>query len=231
VETLRAKVLPTVQIALRAAEAAVTRRAIPQTTPRTRQPIRTHRPLAADATKPLAGTYGELHAQDCRIRLPAGQQMRKRIIGQAPQDASPIYADWLNVERLADVEITSEDPGHPIESALLSRGGSGWRAADPGRQSIRLLFTAVQPLRRIWLEFAESTIERTQEYVLRWSSDGGQSFHEIVRQQWNFSPQGATYENEDHRVELLKVTILELIIVPDTSGKIAFASLAQLRLA
>jgi hypothetical protein len=157
--------------------------------------------------------------------------MRKRIIGRAQQDASPTYQDWLNVERLADVEITSEDPGHPIESALLPRGGLGWRAAEPGRQTIRLLFTAAQPLRRIWLAFAESKIERTQEYVLRWSPDGGQSFHEIVRQQWNFSPQGATSENEDHRVELLNVTILELIIVPDTSGKIAFASLAQLRLA
>jgi hypothetical protein len=159
------------------------------------------------------------------------EQMRKRIIGGAQQDASLPHEDWLNLEGLADVEITSEDAGHPIESALLQRGGSGWRAAEPGRQTIRLLFTRPQQLRRIWLEFAESTIERTQEYVLRWSSDGGQSFHEIVRQQWNFSPQSATCETEDYRVELLDVTILELIIIPDTSGKIAFASLAQLRLA
>ena len=130
-----------------------------------------------------------------------------------------------------DVETTSEDPGHPVESALLPQGGSGWRAAEPGKQTIRLLFTPPQQLRRVWLEFAESTIERTQEYVLRWSSDGGQSFREIVRQQWNFSPQGATCENEDYRVELFDVTVLELIITPDTSGKTALASLAQLRLA
>ena len=157
--------------------------------------------------------------------------MRKRIVGGTQQDASPPDQDWLNMERVADVEITSEDAGHPIESALLSQEGSGWRAAEPGRQTIRLLFTAPQQLRRIWLKFAESTVERTQEYVLRWSADGGHSFHEIVRQQWNFSPQGATCETEDYRVELLAVTILELIIIPDTSGKIAFASVAQLRLA
>jgi len=96
---------------------------------------------------------------------------------------------------------------------------------------MRLLFTSPQRLRRIWLVFAESTIERTQEYVLRWSSDGGQSFHEIVRQQWNFSPQGATWETEDHRVELSDVGILELSIIPDTSGNLAFASLVQLRIA
>ena len=157
--------------------------------------------------------------------------MRKRIIHRAEEHASLPHQDWLNVERLADVEITSEDAAYPIESALLPRGGSGWRAAEPGRQTIRLLFTAPQQLRRIGLKFAESTVKRTQEYVLRWSSDGGQSFHEIVRQQWNFSPQGATCETEDYRVDLLDVTVLELIIIPDTSGKFAFASLAQLRLA
>ena len=157
--------------------------------------------------------------------------MRKRIVGRAQQEAVLADQDWLNVERLTDVEVTSEDPRYPIEAALLPGRGSGWRAAEPGRQTMRLLFTSPQRLRRIWLVFAESTIERTQEYVLRWSSDGGQSFHEIVRQQWNFSPRGATWETEDHRVELSDVAILELSIIPDTSGNLAFASLVQLRIA
>jgi len=157
--------------------------------------------------------------------------MRKRIVGRAQQEAVLADQDWLNVERLADVEVTSEDPRYPIEAALVPGRGSGWRAAEPGRQTMRLLFTSPQRLRRIWLVFAESTIERTQEYVLRWSSDGGQSFHEIVRQQWNFSPRGATWETEDHRVELSDVAILELSIIPDTSGNLAFASLVQLRIA
>jgi len=157
--------------------------------------------------------------------------MRKRIVGRAQQEAVLADQDWLNVERLADVEVTSEDPRYPIEAALVPGRGSGWRAAEPGRQTMRLLFTSPQRLRRIWLVFAESTIERTQEYVLRWSSDGGQSFHEIVRQQWNFSPQGATRETEDHRVELSDVAILELSIMPGTSGDLAFASLVQLRIA
>jgi len=67
--------------------------------------------------------------------------------------------------------------------------------------------------------------------LLRWSDNGGQSFQEIVRQQWNFSPQGATGESEDYRVSLSGVTILELSITPDISGRSAFASMAQLRLA
>jgi hypothetical protein len=138
---------------------------------------------------------------------------------------------WLNVEELAEVEITSEDAAHPIESALLPGGAVGWRAAAPGRQTIRLLFANPQHLRRIRLTFLETRTQRTQEYVLRWSPDGGQSFQEIVRQQWNFSPRGATSETEDHHVELPAVTVLELSIIPDTSGGQALASLAQMRLA
>ena len=157
--------------------------------------------------------------------------MRKKVIPSVQKDIPPPGEDWLDLERLAQVEITSEDAAHPIESALLPDRGTGWRAANPGEQTIRLLFEHPQRLRRIWLQFVEPVTERTQEFVLRWSPDGGQSFREIVRQQWNFSPQGATCETEDHRVDLSGVTVLELSIIPDISRGDARASLKQLRLA
>ncbi len=157
--------------------------------------------------------------------------MRKEIISPTRPDASPPGDDWLDLEHVAEAEITSEDPTHPIEAALLPGRGSGWRAAGSGAQTIRLRFADPQRLRRIWLRFVEPVTMRTQEFVLRWSPDGGQSFREIVRQQWNFSPQGATSETEDRRVDLSGVTVLELSIVPDISGGTAQASLAELRLA
>ena len=157
--------------------------------------------------------------------------MHKRIITPVQQETASLDQDWLDIEGFAEVEITSEDAAHPIESALLPGLASGWRAASPGKQTIRLLFANPQRLRRIWLNFVEPRTERTQEYVLRWSADGGQSYREIIRQQWNFSPQGATSETEDLHVELPAVTVLELIIIPDISGGNAFASLAHLRLA
>ncbi len=157
--------------------------------------------------------------------------MRKRIITAVQEEMPSPDQTWLNVEALAEVEVTSEDPAYPIESALLPGGASGWCAAGPGVQRIRLHFTHPQRLRRIWLSFLEARTERTQEYVVRWSADGGQSFREIVRQSWNFSPQGATCETEDHHVELPAVTVLELSIIPDIRGGKAVASLAQLRLA
>jgi hypothetical protein len=33
------------------------------------------------------------------------------------------------------VEVTSEDPNFPIESALAASQGPGWRAAEPGEQT------------------------------------------------------------------------------------------------
>ena len=60
--------------------------------------------------------------------------------------------------------------------------------------------------------------------------DGGRSFREIVRQQWNFSPPNTIREIEEYQVELSDVTVLELVIVPDRSRGVAHASLKSLRL-
>ena len=157
--------------------------------------------------------------------------MRKRIV--APRERAKEFPedDWLDLEGLAEVEVTSEDDAHPIEAALLQGQGSSWRASTPGKQTIRLLFASPQPLKRICLSYVESAVPRTQEYVLRWSGDGGRSYREIVRQQWNFSPEAATSETEDHRVNLSAVTALELSIIPDIGGGEAVASLERLRLA
>jgi hypothetical protein len=156
--------------------------------------------------------------------------MRKYIIGHGPREVSAAEQGWLDLELLAQVEVTSEDNDYPIESALIPGTGPGWQAGQPGEQTIRLLFDEPLRLRGIHLVFQEDERERTQEFVLRWSPDGGQSYREIVRQRFNFSPPGASREVEDYDVELSGVTILELKIVPDISGGNAKASLAQLRL-
>jgi len=81
------------------------------------------------------------------------------------------------------VEITSEEKDYPVESAFAAGEAQGWRAAEPGSQTIRLIFDQPQRLKLISLVFEEKEIPRTQEFVLRWSADGGNSFREIVRQQ------------------------------------------------
>ncbi len=158
--------------------------------------------------------------------------MRKQIIQQDSQGTLPDdEQDWLDVEDLVQVEMTSEDAEYPIESALIMSTGSGWRAQHPGRQTIRLLFNRPQRISRIQLLFQEDERERTQEFALHWSPDGGASSREIVRQQYNFSPPDIVRELEDYAVDLNGLTILELSIIPDVSGGEACASLARLRLA
>ncbi len=156
--------------------------------------------------------------------------MRTRLIIPTPETVRSRAEGWLDVERAAVVEITSEEKGYPVESAFVSGEMRGWRAAEPGPQTIRLIFDQPQKLKQLSLVFEEKEIPRTQEFVLRWSSDGGSSFREIVRQQWNFSPPQTIREVEEYQVELSNVTVLELVIVPNMSGGAARASLKSLRL-
>ena len=109
---------------------------------------------------------------------------------------------WLDLDRAASVEVTSEDKEYPVECALVADETRGWRAADSGTQTIRLIFDEPQRLTRIALVFEETETERTQEFVLRWSGDGGRSFRDIVRQQWNFSPPDTVREIEEYQIEL-----------------------------
>ena len=156
--------------------------------------------------------------------------MRKRLITSTPQAGTLRDEGWLNLDREAVVEVTSEQKDYPVEAALVAGQTGGWRAASPGTQTIRLLFDQPQRLTRIALVFEETDTERTQEFVLRWSPDSGRSFRDIVRQQWNFSRPQTMREIEEYKVELSDVTVLELVIVPDISRGAARASLKSLRL-
>ena len=122
--------------------------------------------------------------------------MRKRIITQGTMDVIPPEQNWLDLENLSEAEVTSEDALHPIESALKPGEGPGWRASESGQQTVRLLFDKPLQVRHIRLVFKEDEQDRTHEFVLRWSSDNGRSYREIVRQQYNFSSPHNTLEIE-----------------------------------
>jgi hypothetical protein len=156
--------------------------------------------------------------------------MQKRLVVASGQRGVE-EESWLDLEAMAQVELTSEDPACPIEGALLPNDLPGWRAAAPGTQTIRLLFHQPQQLRRVLLRFEEPSDSRTQEFVLRWSPDGGRSSRDLMRQQYTFSPDGSTSEVEDLNVDLRSVTSMELTIIPDQGREQAHACLAEWRLA
>ncbi|MBU5611529.1 hypothetical protein [Geomonas azotofigens] len=157
--------------------------------------------------------------------------MRKTVVKSQIHQYHDSSAEWLDLDSIAKVEISSEDPSQPIESALQPVGAPGWRAAEPGPQIIRLLFDTPQSLRRIYLLINEEEVARTQEFVLRYAQNHGRNFREIVRQQFTFAPPGTTTEQEEYQVDLDGVTTLELEIMPDVSGSAAKASLGRLLLA
>ena len=154
--------------------------------------------------------------------------MRKQVGSALRQH---VNEDWIDIDETATVEVSSEDPAFPVEAALIPGASQGWRAAQPGTQSIRLIFDEPQRLKRVEVAFDEHKTPRTQEFVLRWSPDRSGSFREIVRQQWNFSPPHTTREVETYNLDLPNVAVLELVITPDKSGGNSHASLASLRVA
>jgi hypothetical protein len=157
--------------------------------------------------------------------------MRKRVVGLLPSDSTENHSPWLDLSRLAQVEVTSEEINHPVESAFDFGESSEWRAASPGNQMIRLIFDQPQAIKRICLRFDEAELARTQEFTLRWSRDRTSGSQEIVRQQWNFSPEGSTSESEDYLVDLVGASVLELTIDPDLGAGEATAKLTSWRVA
>ncbi|GKT06830.1 hypothetical protein [Desulforhabdus sp. TSK] len=97
--------------------------------------------------------------------------MRKGIIASDPQDVRSLDGSWLDLEGLAQMDLTSEDASRPVESALKPGPERGWQASEPGLQTVRLLFDRPLHLHRVHLVFHEGTEQRTQELLLRSSND------------------------------------------------------------
>ncbi|MDO9168078.1 MAG: carbohydrate-binding protein [Methylobacter sp.] len=159
--------------------------------------------------------------------------MRKTIINQAGKNSPSSDLDFLDLEHLAQVEFTSECLEHPVESALLlmENSVSGWQAAISGEQVIRLIFDQPRTIEHIVLMFEERQQSRTQEFVLLWLMDNEDTYREVLRQQYHFSPPNTTCEIEHYEVGLNQLKALELRIIPDIIGGEACATLKQLRLA
>jgi hypothetical protein len=90
-------------------------------------------------------------------------------------------------------------------------------------------FDQPQTISRLVYEVEELTRERTQEIRIEVSEDGGRTYRQILIQEYNFSPRGATYQREEQRLNLQGVTHLRLTTVPNKNGS-GTAALTALRL-
>ncbi len=146
--------------------------------------------------------------------------LRKRVVSQTQE---PQRADagrpYIEIVDRAELLLSSEDHGgFPIENAFDGTHGAGssqWIAASPGPQTIQLCFDTPQTVTGITYEVEEREVTRTQEVLLQVSGDSGRHFQELVRQEFNFSPQGATFQRENLNFDLAGITDIRLTIKPD----------------
>jgi hypothetical protein len=162
--------------------------------------------------------------------MPSPPRLRKRPL---EVNAATSAADEIDIAGCAAIAYTSEDPAHPVEHMLDGCCGPGaprWMSARPDTtEHIVIEIDRPQTISGLVYEVEETTRERTQEVRVEASEDGGQSYRQILVQEYNFSPGGATYQREEQRFNLRQVTHLRLTIVPNKSGS-GTATLTALRL-
>ena len=148
-------------------------------------------------------------------------RLRKRLLG-ADAATSADAADEIDIAGCATIAYSSESPAHPIEHLLDGRSAPGatrWVSARPDTvERIVLEFDQPQSISRLVYEVEEAVEERTQEVRVEVSEDGGRIYRQILVQEYNFSPSGATHQLEDLRFNLLHASRLRLTIVPNKSG-------------
>ena len=158
--------------------------------------------------------------------------LRKLII--TPHTASPdATTGEIDIAAVATVQVTSESPEHPIDQVFDDHrgpGGTRWIAGEPGQQTVILAFDDPQTINQILIEVEEPAVARTQELQLSLSCDGGRTYRELLRQEFNFSPPGTTFEREKWTVSAQGVTHLRHVIKPDKGDKPCRATLTLLAL-
>jgi hypothetical protein len=154
----------------------------------------------------------------------------KHLLTEPPRASGPQFGA-KEIAAIATVWVTSEAADAPIDQAFDQSRGPGasrWVAALPGEQQLILAFDTPQTIRTISLEVEEPEVSRTQVLHVSVSCDGGQTYQELRRQEYTFSPPGTTFEREEWAVTIDGVTHLQLVITPDKGGHPCRATLTSL---
>jgi hypothetical protein len=217
--------------------------AIPADEPRNylRQSLQVLVPLLEQLHQRLQASEARMGALESGHRPPGGTlppapsggtRLRKHLLTAQPL-ASGSQSGAKEIAAIAAVWITSEAAEAPIDHVFDQHGGPGgsrWVAAGPGEQRLILAFDTPQTLRTISLEVEEPEVSRTQVLLLSVSCDGGQTYQELRRQEYTFSPPGTTFEREEWGVTVEGATHLQLVITPDKGGAPCWATLTSLAL-
>ncbi|BAN36249.1 hypothetical protein SCD_n02441 [Sulfuricella denitrificans skB26] len=146
------------------------------------------------------------------------EKLRKKIMPSATGTAMPVPANTIDIIQHAEVIATSESESRPLDNIVdgsTGPGSSQWVAGSTGPQSLIFKFDAPQNITGIIYEIEEQEIARTQEVCFEVSTDSGAHFREILRHEYNFSPNGSTFQREELKLDLPRITDLKMTIKPD----------------
>jgi F5/8 type C domain len=159
-------------------------------------------------------------------------RIRKRLMSEQ-SSTLPERSGEIDIASHATLVYSSEDPEHPLEHLIdghCGRGATRWASARPNEtERVVLEFDHAQRISRLVYEVEECWRPRTQEVRVEVSSDHGRAYRQVLAQDYTFSPQGATFQHEDLRLDLPAITHLSLTIVPNKGGS-GVASLTSLRI-
>ena len=157
--------------------------------------------------------------------------LRKQILPTHPTPG--VQQREISIPETATILVTSETVDHPVDHICDGRRGPGatrWVAKEPGEQTIILAFDTPLSLNTVSLEIEEFEVSRTQELTVAISKDRGETYRELLRQEYHFSPSGTTFERERWTIAAPAVTHLKIWIKPDKSNTFCYATITSLSL-
>ena len=127
---------------------------------------------------------------------------------------------WLDLDVVADVAIVAG-------GRRIARPPHVWSADCPGEQMIEIRFHRPTSVRRLRVVSGEVEYSRTQEMTMWASLHRGERHLEVLRHQFDCSPNGATKQVEEYALQLDHVSRLQLRIVPSIDGRRAVARVSE----
>jgi F5/8 type C domain-containing protein len=159
-------------------------------------------------------------------------RMRKRLMNEQVSGCAG-GRGRIDIAGLASFRFSSEHPDHPLDHLIdgcCGRGGTRWAGAQADTtECIELEFEPAQEISRLIYEVEEPGVERTQQVRVEVSTDQGRIYRQVLAQDYNFSPYGATFQREEIDLDLRPITHVKLTIVPNKGGS-GVATLTSLQL-
>ena len=132
-------------------------------------------------------------------------------------------ANEIDLRACARVHFSSERPEHRIDNLFdgtVGEGASKWVGGRSDRpETILLVFDEPMNIARCAFEAEEREVARTQKVIAECIVSGSDLYRQCFIQEFNFAPDGATYQRELIGLNLRSVRRLRFTILADKSGR------------